>query len=58
MAGADPGFHVRGGGRNIGNKVLSCERRRREAMLEGTGACSPGFFFFKKWCNSVHSGAF
>ena len=41
-AGADPGFHVRGGGAQyLKSKVFTRERRRREAMLGGFRGHAP-----------------
>ena len=43
-------------------EVFSCERRRREAMLGGPGACPLEFFLKKKngaiWCILEHILAF
>ena len=50
VTGADPGFHVRGGGAHyMKHKVHegSCDGRRRKALLRGPGACSPKYYFYK-----------
>ena len=60
LTGADPGFHVRGGAHYLKSRVFLRERRRREAMLGGSGGMLPPKIFDKNRairCILVHSMA-